>query len=540
MNEKLEKVCEDILEDIKNGNIDRDNLENKKLEYCGKYGASEVPKNNEILNYSDIENEKVRKVLQVSPVRSSSGVSPITIMTHPLNLCPHGRCYFCPAGKDSMFENTQISYPGGPCVMRAKQENYDPYGQVKRRLSQLHYNGHNVDKIELIVKSGTITSRSHDYQEWFVRRALKAMNDYNTSERPETIEKETFSEESPEFNYIEDVIKNNEQSEVRCIGITFETKPDWCNIEQIDRMLDLGVTKAEIGVQTTYDHINEKVHRGHGKKESVRANKNLRNSGMKVGFHMMPGLPGMDKDMILEDFERIFEQEEWKPDYLKIYPTLVVPGTKVYDMWKKDEFEPLSTEEASSLIAEIKENIPPYVRLQRVQRDIPADKIAAGVKKSNLRQLARKEMDGNCDCIRCREVGLNETDIDISNLNMNVNTYRACDGIEKFISIEDNSSEQLVGFARLRLPEETHRKELQNSSIVRELHVYGNQVSLENEEDEEYQHQGYGKQLMNKAEQITEEHSKEKISVISGIGVREYYRSKLGYSQDGPYVSKKL
>jgi elongator complex protein 3 len=538
MNESIESVCSSVIEDIKDGVIDRDNLENKKLQYCGEYNASKVPKNSTILNYSnEEEREEVRKVLKTSPVRSASGVSPVTIMTHPVNLCPHGRCYFCPAGKDSIFDDTQLSYPGGPCLMRAKKENYDPYGQVMRRLSQLHYNGHNVDKIELIIKSATVTSRSHDYQNWFVKRALQAMNNYNPNKSPNEI-KDSYEQENTSFEYLEDVIKENEKANVRCIGITFETKPDWCGIEQLDRMLNLGVTKTEIGVQTTFDEINNSMNRGHGKKESIKANRILRDSGMKVGFHMMPGLPGSDEDLILEDFERIFEKQEWKPDYLKIYPALVIRGTKLYDMWRKDEYEPLTSEEASEIVAKIKEKIPKYVRLQRVQRDIPADQIEAGVQKSNLRQLANKELEDSCDCIRCREVGLNDNDVNIQDAKLNVMSYKACSGIEKFISIEERDS--LIGFGRLRLPNKPHRKELQNSSILRELHVYGNEVSLDDQNNNDYQHKGFGKKIMKKAEEISRDYSKDKISVISGIGVREYYREKLGYVQNGPYVEKEL
>lgn len=536
----MEKVIEDIVSRISEEDLSRDELEEVKLEVCSSHSAEKVPSNSEILNsVSGEKRDEIKELLQTSPVRSASGVSPVTIMTHPVNVCPHGRCFFCPAGKDSQFENTQLSYPGGPSVRRAQDEDYDPYGQTRRRISQLHYNGHPVDKIELIIKSSTFTSRSHDYQVWFIKRALEAMNNYNSEKVPNKLDKESFSEENVEFSYMEDVISENESSDVRCIGITIETKPDWCDVQQIDRMLNLGVTKAEIGVQTTYDRINEKMHRGHGSRESKEANKNLRNCGMKVGFHMMPGMPGMDRDMIINDFERIFNEEEWKPDYLKIYPALVVPGTRLYDMWRKDEFEPLDSEEAADIIAEIKEKIPKYVRLQRVQRDIPANQISAGVQKSNLRQLARKRLDGKCKCIRCREVGLNEEEVS-KNIELDIINYRACGGEEKFISFEDSDSDQLIGFARLRIPDNTHRKELQNSTLLRELHVYGNQVPIDESSSENIQHTGYGKRLMKKAENITIEEGMDKISVTSGIGVRKYYINKLGYSRNGPYVSKEL
>lgn len=538
----VDNVCEDIIDGILSGEIDRDNLENKKLHYCGKYNASRVPKNSTILKSAEEKTrEKIKKVLQVAPVRSSSGVTPITVMTHPVSVCPHGRCHFCPAGEESQFDNTQLSYPGGPSVMRAQSENYDPYGQVTRRLSQLHRNGHDVDKTDLIIKSATFTSRSHDYQVWFVKRCLEAMNDYDTTSFPEQIDNKTFAQDSYDFKYVENVIRENEEeSDVKCIGITLETKPDWCNIEQINRLLSLGGTKVEIGVQTTFDEVNKRMHRGHGQEESKRANKQLRDAGFKVGFHMMPGLPGMDRDMILEDFDRIFTGNDWKPDYLKIYPCLVVSGTVVYDMWRKGNFEPLDSEEAAEIIARVKEKIPKYVRLQRVQRDIPADQIEAGVQKSNLRQLAQHKLEGDCDCIRCREVGLRDDAINSSSIVKDVMSYKACEGIEKFISFEDSNSNQLVGFARLRLPFETHREELSESTILRELHVYGNQVSIGEEKAQDWQHKGYGQRLMKEAENISIENGYEKISVISGIGARKYYKDKLDYQQDGPYVSKEF
>jgi elongator complex protein 3 len=321
-------------------------------------------------------------------------------------------------------------------------------------------------------------------------------------------------------------------------------------------MLELGGTKVEVGVQTTYERINREMHRDHDAKASIDANRRLRNAGFKVGFHMMPGQPGMSKEMCLEDFRRLFEQEQWKPDYLKIYPTLIVRGTATYDWWHKGEFDPLDNEEAADLVAEIKDMIPRYTRLQRVQRDIPADYIDAGVWKSNLRQLARKRMDEHgwsCDCIRCREAGMNDETPE--NVELDVMSYDACGGTEQFLSFEDFEKDLLVGFCRLRFPNDGGtaggspsaatgdriRPELENAAIVRELHVYGSEVAMGDEgETDQHQHKGYGRRLMNRAEELAADAGYDKLSVISGIGAREYYRNKLGYTQDGPYVSKRL
>lgn len=547
----LEAVYETLIEGILAGEIEREDVESAKLEACSDHGASKVPKNSDLIDYADSEDrETLERVLQRKPVRTASGVSPVAIMTSP-ERCPHGKCLYCPGGPDSEFSSAQ-SYTGAePAAARGVQNDYDPYGQVTLRLEQLRQIGHPVDKVELILMGGTMTARSHDYQEWFVKRAIQAMNEYDVSKRPEPAEGESFAQdpEEYEFAYLEDVIAENERADVRNIGTTFETKPDWCDPEQIDRMLDLGGTKVELGVQTTYDHINREMHRGHGTAESVDANRRLRDAGFKVGFHMMPGQPGMTEEMCLEDFRRLFESSDWRPDYLKIYPTLVVRGTATYDWWRRGEFEPLDNDTAADLVAEIKDMIPRYTRLQRVQRDIPADFIDAGVWKSNLRQLARERMADTgleCECIRCREIGM--IDREPAEIELDVYQYDASGGTEHFISIEDFDRDVLIGFCRLRFPNDPDRPELARSAIVRELHVYGAQVGVGGEPDvtagpspiDCVQHQGYGVRLMERAESIARSTGYEKLSVIAGIGARQYYRRKLGYHQDGPYVSKAL
>jgi elongator complex protein 3 len=415
---------------------------------------------------------------------------------------------------------------------------------VTLRLNQLREIGHPVDKVELILMGGTMTARSHDYQEWFVKRAVEAMNDFDAEAQPEPAEGVSFAQDPDEyeFRYVEDVIAENETADVRNVATTFETKPDWCDPEQIDRMLRLGGTKVEVGVQTTFERINREMHRGHGTQDAIDANRRLRDSGFKVGFHMMPGQPGMSEEMCLEDFRRIFEEPEWRPDYLKIYPTLVVEGTATYDMWHRDEYEPLENEQAAELVAEIKSIIPEYTRLQRVQRDIPADFIEGGVWKSNLRQLARQRMEEHgwtCDCIRCREVGMNDEDPE--DVTLDTLTYEAGGGTEHFISFEDREKGLLVGFCRLRFPNDPVRRELENAALVRELHVYGSQVGVGQESAaDQQQHRGYGRRLLAEAERRAVDAGYDKLSVLSGIGVREYYREKLDYFQDGPYVSKRL
>ncbi len=546
--EAFRRVCEELVDRILSGEVDRDSLESEKLNVCSEFSAPKVPKNSAILEHApEGRREEVKEVVRRKPVRTASGVSPVAIMTSP-HMCPHGKCLYCPGGPASEFDSSQ-SYTGHePAAARGEQNDYDPYGQVTLRLEQLRNIGHPVDKVELILMGGTMTARSHDYQEWFVKRALEAMNDYDVDGKPDPAEGRSFAQDPAEyeFSYLEDVITENETADVRSVGITFETKPDWCDPEQIDRMLDLGGTKVEVGVQTTYERINREMHRGHGVQASMDANRRLRDSAFKVGFHMMPGQPGMTREMCLEDFRQLFSDPRWRPDYLKIYPTLVVRGTRVYDRWRRDEFDPLTNEEAADIVAEVMGMIPTYTRLQRVQRDIPADFIDAGVWKSNLRQLAgqRAEERGiEIRDIRSREVGMNDADPDPERVELDVETYEAAGGTEHFLSFEDPVEDLLVGFCRLRYPGNPVRRELENAALVRELHVYGNQAGVGDAAGDggsDWQHRGYGRRLIERAESMARADGFDKLSVISGVGVRRYYRDKLGYHQDGPYVSKRL
>ncbi|MFB6134383.1 MAG: tRNA uridine(34) 5-carboxymethylaminomethyl modification radical SAM/GNAT enzyme Elp3, partial [Halanaeroarchaeum sp.] len=369
----FEAVCRDVVDRILSGDVGTDDVEDAKLEACCRHGASTVPTHTDLLNAAPGDRrEEVEAVLQRKPVRTASGVTPVAIMTSP-EPCPHGKCLYCPGGPASEFSSSQ-SYTGHePAAARAAQNDYDPYGQVTLRLAQLREIGHPVDKVELILMGGTLTARSRDYQEWFVKRALQAMNDFDPEDPPEPKEGVSFAQSQSErsFEYFEDVVARNETGSVRNVGTTFETKPDWAGPAAVDRMLRLGGTKVELGVQTTFEDVNRRMHRGHGVEDAIDANRRLRDAGFKVGFHMMPGQPGTSWEMSREDFRRIFERAEWRPDYLKIYPTLVVRGTRVYDQWRRGEFEPLTNEEAAELVAEVKAMLPRYVRLQRVQRDIP-------------------------------------------------------------------------------------------------------------------------------------------------------------------------
>ena len=533
-------ACRELINEILQGKIKNEiDLNREKKTVSAKYHLSNLPGNSKILSQAlPGEYDNVIEILQRKPVRTISGVAVIAVMTSPAP-CPHGTCIPCPGGPDSDYQSPQSYMGHEPATMRAIQHEYDPYRQVTGRLEQLKLIGHPINKAELIIMGGSFTARTICYQEWFVKRCIEAMNDFGTNQ--DIIETHDTSNTGV-YRYFEDVQTKNETATVRNVGMTFETRPDWVGTEDVDRMLYYGGTKVEIGVQSIYDDVLKKMKRGHEVSHTIEANRALRDSGFKVGFHMMPGLPGSSIDMDLEMFKKLFNNEKFMPDYLKIYPALVTPGTGLHDMWKSGEYQTLELDDAVELIAKVKALLPPWVRLQRVQRDIPAWQIEGGVTKSNLRQLAGERLvkqGGKCRCIRCREAGHKGLKgIEPENVRQVVESYRACGGDEHFISYEDIEQDVLIGFLRLRYPNTPHRPELESAALVRELHVYGSMVSVGQKAGEkQWQHKGYGEELLNEAEELAKGAGFSKLSIISGMGVRPYYR-KLGFELDGPYMSK--
>jgi elongator complex protein 3 len=498
-----------------------------KIDVCRKYGLSLVPRNSALLAAAlPAERERLRKLLLVKPTRTLSGVAPIAVMTSPAP-CPHGKCLPCPGGPDHPFKSPQ-SYTGEePAALRAREHDYDPYRQVQARLAQFELLGHRVDKAELIVMGGTMTARTPEYQEGFVCRCIEAMNEYPDGSAKQAV--------FPDF---ETVSSANEESGVRCVAITFETRPDWCRRDHISRMLSLGVTKVELGVQHTDDRILQLNQRGCTVEDTIEANRLLRDAGLKVGFHMMPNLPGSDPASDRAMFETIFSDPRFQPDFLKIYPTLVTPGSEIEALWQRGEYAPYSEEEMIDLVAYAKSLIPEYTRLQRIQRDIPAKLIVAGSRHSNFRQLAQqrlRETGRSCRCIRCREIGRLPSGADPE---LQMLTYECCGGTEHFISAV--SGDSLIGFARLRFPSSIYSPELDGAALLRELHVYGSIVPLGRAADEEeYQHRSHGKGLLSRAEEIAREAGFRRLAIMSGIGVRPYYRRQ-GYERAGPYMAKEL
>lgn len=510
----------------------KEELHKTKIKLCKKYKIDNIPADSEILarlpdDVSDEDREAAVSILRRKPMRTISGVAIVAVMTSP-EACPHGKCIPCPGGPEN---NTPQSYTGyEPAAMRALLNDFDPYLQTKNRLEQLKAIGHSVDKIDSILMGGTFTARSPYYQEWFVKRCFDALNGVESSSL--TLAK-----------------KKNETAKSRCIGLTVETRPDWFRLQHADQTLDLGATRVELGVQTVFDDVLYKMERGHTVSDSIAATRIAKDSGFKVCYHMMPGLLGTDEKMDIESFQDIFEKSDFKPDMLKIYPSLTVKGTKLYELWKAGDYKPLTTEEAAKRIAKVKSFIPEWIRIQRIQRDIPAQYIDAGVDKSNLRQVVEAEMSKQnevCRCIRCREIGhkslQSEIEINKDEIGFDTTYYEASGGEEIFISLVEETCDALVGYLRLRDISQSHRFELQKHPcmIIRELKVLGRELPIGQKNSKGWQHKGFGKELIDEAERIClEEFDKKHLFVLSGVGVKEYYR-KLGFKNDGVYLSKTI
>ncbi|MGQ9759215.1 MAG: tRNA uridine(34) 5-carboxymethylaminomethyl modification radical SAM/GNAT enzyme Elp3 [Candidatus Methanomethylicaceae archaeon] len=526
-----ERAARRIIEELKKRPDRRDFTKIKHVissEECLK----KVLRNHEILKYIREDEMDLARLLVGKKVRSASGIYTVAVMTKPCR-CPKERpCSYCPGGVES---GTPQSYLGRePALMRGLQSGFDPYKQVMYRLNQYSILGHRPSKVQLIIMGGTFPATDLDYQEWFVTRCLEAMNDY-----PDT--------KPYKWRSLEEAQSRNEYSSVRCIGITMETRPDWAKENQTDRMIRLGATLVEIGVQALDDIILKSVNRGCTVRDVKEATRILRDSGLKVGYHMMPGLPGSTNERDLEDLKRIFADEDFRPDYLKIYPTLVIEGTELYADWVSGRYRALGNEEATELLVEAHKYFPKWVRVARIQRDVPAYIIKDGVKKSNLREdvdSRLREVGIKCRCIRCREAGLAQIrGEDVSDLRpeVKVEEYAAGGGTEVFISLEDKDF--LIGFLRLRIPSEyAHRQEIHGTGIIREIHIYGPQIPVGEKSEMGYQHRGLGSELLRKAEEITKERfGMDKIVVLPGVGVRGYYRRR-GYRKlrSSPYMLKRL
>jgi elongator complex protein 3 len=413
-------------------------------------------------------------------------------------------------------------------VLRAEKCDYDAKQQVKLRLKILSEMGHPTDKVELIVMGGTFLAHPEEYQYQFIKDCYDALNGVESST-------------------LEEAKRLNETAKHRCTGLCIETRPDWCGQKEIDRMLDFGTTRVELGVQTLDDRIYQLVRRGHKVADVVKATALLREHGFKVHYHWMPGLPGSTPEEDLELSRRLFDDNSFKPDGLKLYPTMVVAGTELEKWYQAERYQPYDVNTMVNLLAQIKSIVPKYVRISRVLRDIPAKFITAGCKDS-LRGMIRERMREKaleCKCIRCREYGHRAREgWEIGEPHLVRMDYEASGGREIFLSFEDER-ETLFGLLRMRIQAKSvpalRQESNGNLALIRELHVFGPEVPLSQQKPEAAQHKGLGKALLREAERIAdEEFQAQQILVLSGTGAKEYYRSEFGYSSKGNYMIKKL
>jgi elongator complex protein 3 len=497
-------------------------------EISGKHNLNSIPKYTDILKHVPADSDS-RKILIRKPAKSASGVLVIAIMAKPYP-CPHGKCVYCPGGVE--FE-TPMSYTGSePITKKAQQVDYDARSQIISKINHYFSRGHDISKVELVIVGGTFPFLPLNYQQEFVKNSYDAL-----------------SGEGTQSNTLAEAKVLNENSKIRCVGFSVETKPDYCKIEHVDTMLELGMTRIEIGVQTLDDTIYRKINRGHNLYDVFEAFRVAKEAGYKVIAHMMPGLPGSSPDKDLQEFRMLFNDHRLKPDMLKIYPTLVLRNTGLHKLYENGTYQSYTDDEFTDLLIEIKKITPRWVRIMRIQREIESPDIVAGPRVGNLRQLLQRKIHETgfvCNCIRCREIGLRRlTDKNADPILMRID-YPSSDGTESFLSFEDEKTSSLFGFLRLRRLKDPHRNELRTfsgeaSAVVRELHIFGQMVKVgKNFSADSFQHRGYGSTLLRTAEEIVRhEFGLNKISVISAVGTRQYYR-KFGYEIDGPYMSKIL
>ncbi len=472
------------------------------------------------------------------PTRTISGITPVAVMLPPRK-CNHGVCVYCPS-----LDVPQSYTPKSPVVMRAREVKYNAYEQVKARIKAFQVMNHPTEKIELIIMGGTFLQYPKKFQYEFVKGCYDALNNHVSKT-------------------LEQAKKLNEKAKHRCVALCIETRPDNCS-EYIERMLEFGATRVELGVQIIDDEIYKKINRGHTVKDVVNATQELRDAGFKIGYHIMPGLPGSNPEKDLRLFKKLFSDEKFKPDQLKLYPCQVIPGSELEKLYWKGKYKPYTKEQTEKILIEMLKNIPRYCRVMRVMREIPPEYLVAGTIKIDLRKDIEEELRKNnveLKEIRYREIGfaMRKNSVIDSDLKLKITKYKAGKGDEYFLEIV-NKEDILFGLLRLRIysttaPTTTHKEDVNNktnskiktyvnnkksmSATIRELHVYGQSLELGKKIKGIVQHQGLGKWLISEAEKIAKKNKINKLRIISGVGVREYYK-KLNYHLEDNYMVKGL
>ncbi|MEW6408316.1 MAG: tRNA uridine(34) 5-carboxymethylaminomethyl modification radical SAM/GNAT enzyme Elp3 [Patescibacteria group bacterium] len=549
----------------------------KELEKLKRKWLKKVIPNTEILKFYQklvknkeiLRNKNLETILRKRKVRTLSGVAVIAIFTKPYP-CP-GHCLYCPTQK-----NSPKSYlKNEPAMMRAILCNYNPALQIKTRLETLAALGHPTDKIELIVMGGTFSALPRLYQLEFIIQCFKTCNNprLKNSKFQFLISKQISN--SKFLNNVNNVIlsdaermrgeaegshklnfktlkveqKKNGNAKHRIIGLTLETRPDYINENEIKWMRILGATRIELGVQSIYDDVLKFNTRGHLVGKTIYATKFLKDAGFKINYHIMPNLPKSTPLRDLKMFYKLFHNQNFQPDMLKIYPCVLTKNApKLARLWKEKKYKPYSDRQLINLLIKIKQQIPKYCRIMRLGRDIPATSILVGSKISNIREVVAQKMKEKklkCRCIRCREI---KNQITNNNQQITIKRfdYWASDGKEIFLSYEDLKNDKLIAFLRLRIPSfyfsgtKHFLPKLQNAALIREIHTYGQMVEIGKKINKAVQHFGFGKKLVAQAEKIAAKEFKiKKIAVISGVGVRNFWR-KLGYKLQNTYMTKQI
>ena len=474
--------------------------------------------------------------IRMKPVRTSSGVAPVTVLTAPAG-CP-GQCIFCP--DDWRMPKSYIY--DEPGAQRAERDGFDPFKQTLGRIDAFESIGHDTSKVELLILGGTWSAYGQDYREWFVRRCFDAMNSYRD---PGYVTSSS----------LEEAQRSNVLSANRNVGLVVETRPDWITPDEIRHMRRLGVTKVQIGVQSLDDEVLELNKRGHTVAEVRQALGLLRTAGFKLHLHWMPNLYGATLDSDRVSFRGFYDDPAIRPDELKIYPCSLIAGTELYQKWLAGDYYPYSEPELVALLADIKPTVPPYTRINRLFRDIPAHHIEAGVKTSNLREVVQKELTRRgerCGCIRCREVRRQQVREEA--LRLTVSTYTTDLTVEhflQFVVVEEGERDShaanqerapLAGFLRLSLPKtptagsRAFLEEIRGNAMIREVHVYGPALAIGRSEAGAAQHVGVGTRLLAEARRLSRAAGFDRISVIAATGTQAYYAAR-GFEPGDLYMT---
>jgi ELP3 family radical SAM enzyme/protein acetyltransferase len=503
-----------------------------------------------IYKYLDLDNQQLRNLITKKKCKSNSGVLVITVLTsaHPEYIDDDGKtkrakfsckhdCAYCP-NEPAHEGNGWVAQPRSylyaePAVLRANANDFDPIKQMNSRISSLINMGHIPDKLEIIVLGGTWSEYPRNYQDRFITDLYYAANSYFDKGRPRLS--------------LEEEIQINETAKIHIIGLTLETRPDTITLEEIANFRRYNCTRIQLGVQHTNNAVLKKIMRGHTIERAYEAIKMLKNNCYKVDIHIMPNLPAASYEIDKAMLEEVLYDERIQADQYKIYPTAIVPYTRIKRWFEEGTYVPYDDLLLYQLIKDFKRKVQKYKRLNRIIRDIPGHYIEGGysTKYVNMRQLLQDDMRLNkwsCKCIRCREIKGNQ--VSLSDIRLNVEKYRASGGDEYHLSFDTCCDKNyLVGFLRLRLAGDASSEavlpSIKGCALIRELHIYSNISDVGNNIEGSLQHKGYGKQLVAKAEEIARDNGYRKVAIISGTGVRGYYR-RLGYQLVDTYMLKDI